>query len=93
MDKFFLYEHPAGAGAWRLDVVESGARRPGVQQIAGGMCMFGMTQSDERGMGYIKKPTTFMTNNNLFMYLSADSRPDLQDAPVGQAPKAPTKDS
>ena len=30
--------------------------------VTGNMCMFGMTQQDEQGMGFVKKSTGFMTN-------------------------------
>ena len=59
---YFLHEHPANAGSWKDESVQRILADYRVTKVAGNMCMFGMTQRDEEGMGFIKKNTGFMTN-------------------------------
>merc|ERR1712026_586625 len=59
---YFLHEHPATARSWQLGIVQELMHRRGVHTVIGDMCTFHMKQEDEEGMGFIKKPTKFMTN-------------------------------
>ena len=40
------------------------ADMPGVHKVLCHMCAFGMSATDERGKGLVKKPTLFMTNSS-----------------------------
>ena len=59
---YFLHEHPAGATSWNTDIVKSVMRLPHVQRINSDMCAFGMYQSTQDGLRFVKKATGFMTN-------------------------------
>jgi hypothetical protein len=60
---YFLFEHPDRASSWRNEKVRRLLKEDGVHRIVGHMCQFGMKQEDERGIGWIRKPTGFMTNS------------------------------
>ena len=61
---YFLHEHPEKAKSWKNEKVERIASMRGVEKVTGHMCQYGMTQEDDQGIGWIKKPTTFMTNSS-----------------------------
>ena len=60
---YFLHEHPAGASSWKNEKVEEIMKIKNVKRVVAHMCQYGMTQEDENGTGWIKKPTAFMTNS------------------------------
>ena len=61
--RYFLHEHPASATSWALDEVKAVADMPGIYKVVCHMCAFGMSATDDKGKGLVKKPTLFMTNS------------------------------
>jgi hypothetical protein len=59
---YFLFEHPASATSWNNKKVQDILKGERVKRVDGHMCQFGMQQEDGEGIGWIKKPTGFMTN-------------------------------
>ena len=61
--KFFLHEHPASASSWHQEDIAEVEQHPEVQKVTGHMCEQGMTLEDEHGVGFAKKPTSYLTNS------------------------------
>ena len=60
MGKLFLHEHPASASSWRLRKVRKLANTPGVFEVVGDMCQFGLRTT---GGGFARKRSRFLTNS------------------------------
>ena len=60
---YFLFELQLSASSWKSPEVHDVLKRRGVVRVEGHMCQFGMKQSDDQGVVWIKKPTGFMTNS------------------------------
>ena len=62
-ERHFLFEHPASATSWSRPEMRSLRRLPGVVQVVGDLCMFGLTTRSATGQARpAKKRTKFMTN-------------------------------
>ena len=61
--RHFVHEHPRGSKAWNLPEMVSFMMKPGVDSVEMDMCAFGMTSSDEQGIGLAKKPTRIMSSS------------------------------
>ena len=61
--RYFLHEHPLGAGSWKEENISELMRDDRVVRVRTDMCAFGMKSSDEQGEGPVLKPTGFMTNS------------------------------
>ena len=62
--RYYLHEHPTGAKSWKMDEIQEMMAMPGTYLAKSHMCRFGMTSTDEQGLGLVKKATTFMTNSH-----------------------------
>eukprot|EP00973_Karenia_brevis_P078885 10948026-Karenia_brevis.AAC.1 len=61
--RYFLHEHPLTATSWQLPTLKEILGKHGVISTYINMCAYGMTSSDEHGIGCVYKPTQFMTNS------------------------------
>ena len=62
--RYFLHEHPKGADSWSLEVIRRVSSKPGVYQVSGPMCRWGLEAEDSMGSGYVRKETMFLTNSS-----------------------------
>ena len=65
--RYFLHEHPVHATAWKepeVTVVEL-MEQDDVYVVEGPMCRWGMKSKDASGVGYVRKPTRWMTNSGV----------------------------
>ncbi len=62
-ERFFLHEHPEGAGSWNEDCVESILRSPGVSRVRADQCQYAqeVQYGTYRGRP-VRKATGFMSN-------------------------------
>ena len=59
-----------------MPCVNALSRTPGVYLAKADMCQFGMKSRDAEGEGWVRKPTTFMTNSlEMFKTLSKKCTP------------------
>ena len=61
--RYFLHEHPASASSWKLPEMMAPMEDYKLKRVNGHMCRFGMTSTDEKGNGLVKKPTGFLTDS------------------------------
>ena len=61
--RLFLHEHPASATSWSEDCIRDLLKVDGVHRRVLDMCRFGLTGSDSRESGLIKKSTAIITNS------------------------------
>ena len=61
--RYFLHEHPQSAASWKEQCMEELMRSPLVLKATLHQCQFGLTSTDEMGLGLVKKPTTMLTNS------------------------------
>ena len=61
--RHFAHEHPAGSTAWDMPEMMEFILRYGANTVTTNMCSFGMTASDERGVGLVCKPTKIMSSS------------------------------
>ena len=63
--RYFVFEHPAYATTWELEVMEKFRLLPGVMMRQADMCMYGLTTPswDRKSEMPAKKPTTFLSNS------------------------------
>ena len=64
-DRFFLHEHPLPATSWEDPKMKKLMARPGVFCVKGPMCRWGMISEDNKGIGYVRKNTQFITNSKV----------------------------
>ena len=57
-----LHEHPQSATRWWVEQAKALPEREGVHKVVAPMCQYGRVSKDERRIGLVKKPTTFMAN-------------------------------
>ena len=61
VDRYFLHEHPAGAGSWQEEEVKELGRREGVKMFIGHTCRREMRDSGSGDLAL--KPASWMTNS------------------------------
>ena len=61
--RYFVHEHPLTATSWQVECMDKLRKMPMVYTAEGHMCAYGMTSTDQRGPGFVKKPTRFLTNS------------------------------
>ena len=61
--RYFVHEHPLTATSWQVECMDKLRKMPMVYTAEGHMCAYGMTSADQRGPGFVKKPTRFLTNS------------------------------
>ena len=61
--RYFVHEHPQTAASWAVPCMRKMVEMPEVHVVNAHMCAFGMKSKDERGEGFAKKPTKFLTNS------------------------------
>ena len=64
-NRYFVYEHPAGATSWSMAEVKKVAAMEGTRQVRFDQCMFGLQLRDEKSgeMKPVRKRTIMMTNS------------------------------
>ncbi len=60
---YFLHEHLASASSWELGCMRRLAEKEGVYVVIVDMCQYGLKSTDVLGVGFVNKPTMFMTNS------------------------------
>ena len=60
--RYFLHEHPDGAGSWQEDSMQRLMRRQGVMIVVGDQCRYGLVSQDKQREGPARKRTGFLTN-------------------------------
>ena len=62
--RYFLHEHPDGAGSWLEQCIKKLLNKHGVVRTTGDQCMYGLTTKAKGKNKKVpaKKPTKFMTN-------------------------------
>ncbi len=70
--RFFLHEHPEGAGSWEEEPISQLLLVPGVKRVTADQCQYGQEVNFSMCKGRpVKKPTGFMSNApHLLMRLS-----------------------
>ena len=63
--RYFLHEHPAHATSWKEPEVVKLMEQDDVYVVEGPMCRWGMKSKDASGVGYVRKPTRWMTNSKV----------------------------
>ncbi len=58
----FLHEHPAHATSWKEPEMIKLMEQEDVYVVEGPMCRWGMKSKDASGIGYVRKPTRWVTN-------------------------------
>ena len=61
--RLFMFEHPARATSWNLDVLNDLRHLPGVISVLSDMCAHGLKSTDKLGTALVKKTTRFITNS------------------------------
>lgn len=63
--KYFLFEHPAGADSWNVKEIQEVMRLEGTQWQRTDLCQFGLTTRGSDGISQVpaRKPTGFMSNS------------------------------
>jgi hypothetical protein len=61
--RHFLHEHPASASSWSIPRMMALRARPGVGEVVGHMCQFGMETHSKSGRAPVLKPTRFMSSS------------------------------
>ena len=57
--RYFLHEHPEGAGSWDEPIMKKFMKRVGVQKVVGDQCQYGLKSTDEQGIAPARKRTGF----------------------------------
>ena len=60
--RYFVHEHPAGAGSWDEEMMQRRMNREGVQRVVGDQCQYGLKSTDEIGTAPARKRTRSLTN-------------------------------
>ena len=63
--RYFLHEHPAHATSWKEPEIVKLMHQEGIYVVEGPMCRWGMKSKDASGVGYVRKPTRWMTNSRV----------------------------
>ena len=61
--RHFAHEHPASSTAWNLPEMKQVILQHEVDTVTTHMCSFGMTASEDKGIGLVKKPTKIMSSS------------------------------
>ena len=60
-----MIEHPASASSWQTVLMNKLLLEAGAVKVTFDFCQFGMTSSDEHGVGPAQKKTSVMTNSQM----------------------------
>ena len=60
-----MHEHPVHATSWKEPEVVELMEQDDVYVVEGSMCRWGMKSKDASGVGYVRKPTRWMTNSRV----------------------------
>ena len=60
--RYFLHEHPDGAGSWQENAIKNLMRKQGLQRVVGDQCQYDLKSKDEEGIAPARKRIGFLTN-------------------------------